>query len=352
MWLRIIPLVYINNKIIYEFENNYSTNQAIWWYTRESFLYRLLNKAFRTDNIDLLFHFRFFICDIEKQLKEHQCTSSIRVYRGQLMSNDELKQLQSSLGEYISVNSFFSTSLNRKKALKFLKDYSFSHQLENVLFEIDTDATQTIHSKPFANISSLSSHSDEQEILFMIGSIFRLINIKQEKNGPWIIQMILSNHNDENLNALFKSIKDEYSGGINEETSLLAFGNILYQMGKYDLAEKYFHRLLNDLPKEHDDLYKCYHALGIIELTKDNCDSSLRWHEKAIHVLKSNDYRLADSYHCIGCIYQHKEMFEKALEFYHKAWNIWKRSFGDDYYQIADCLNNMGCLYEKQNVFP
>ncbi|CAF5167788.1 unnamed protein product, partial [Rotaria magnacalcarata] len=102
--------------LVREFEQNYSSNQAVWWYTRDSFVYRLLNKALRVQNIDLLFLFRFFIRDIEVQLKQYRCSSLVRVYRGQLMSTDELDQLKMSLGEYISVNSFFSTSLNRQQA--------------------------------------------------------------------------------------------------------------------------------------------------------------------------------------------------------------------------------------------
>jgi tetratricopeptide (TPR) repeat protein len=346
-------IIYKNNfnelNIIKEFEENYLPNQALWWYTRESFLYRLLNKALRIKNIDLLFLFRFFIRDLENELKKSQCLSSIRVYRGQLMSIDELNQLQNSIGEYISINSFFSTSLNRQKAIKFLNDYSFSNNLHKVLFEIDANG-ELNHLKPFANISSISFYSNEQEILFMLGSIFRLMNIKQEKNGLWIIQMILSNNNDENLKILFDNIKSEYNG-IDEETNLISFGNILYKMGKYDLAEKYFHRLLSDLPNDHHDISRCYHALGILALIKDNYELSLQWHNKSLKILKSNDSRLADSYNCIGCIYQKKEDFKNALEFYNKALIIWKNSLREDYYQIADCLNNMGCVYEMEKNY-
>ena len=42
---------YENNAIglrkIVEFESNYAANQALFWYTQDSFFYRLLNKAFR-----------------------------------------------------------------------------------------------------------------------------------------------------------------------------------------------------------------------------------------------------------------------------------------------------------------
>jgi len=77
--------------ILNEFEQTYSPDKALWWYTRESFLCRLLNKALRMQNINLLFLFRFFIRDIQRQLGQYQCSSSIRVYRGQLMSNEELQ---------------------------------------------------------------------------------------------------------------------------------------------------------------------------------------------------------------------------------------------------------------------
>ncbi|CAF3119508.1 unnamed protein product [Rotaria sp. Silwood2] len=80
--------------IVHEFEENYSSDRAIWWYTRESFLYRQLSKALRVQNIDLLFIFRFFIRDIQEQLEKHQCSSSIRVFRGQLMLNEEFKLLK------------------------------------------------------------------------------------------------------------------------------------------------------------------------------------------------------------------------------------------------------------------
>jgi hypothetical protein len=55
--------------ILYEFQEKYSSKNALWWYTRESFLYKMLNKALRKQNIDILFLFRFFIRDIRRELK-------------------------------------------------------------------------------------------------------------------------------------------------------------------------------------------------------------------------------------------------------------------------------------------
>ena len=55
--------------MIDEFEEEYSEEYALWWYTRDTFLFRELNKALRFQNIDWLFQFRFFIHDMHKLLK-------------------------------------------------------------------------------------------------------------------------------------------------------------------------------------------------------------------------------------------------------------------------------------------
>ena len=59
------------NQII-DFECNYTPTNAINWYTRASFIYRVINKALRTRNIIIIYKFRSLIQDIYKQLKEIQ----------------------------------------------------------------------------------------------------------------------------------------------------------------------------------------------------------------------------------------------------------------------------------------
>ncbi|CAF1239366.1 unnamed protein product [Rotaria sordida] len=149
--------------IVKEFEQNYSPNQALWWYTRDSFLYRLLNKALRVQNTDMIFLFRFFIRDIEQQLEQHKCLTPIRVYRGQLMSNEELKVLKDSIGRFISMNSFLSTSIEREQALRFLNATNISDDSQRVLITIDADP-RLDGVKPFANITNYRSsmaHANE-----------------------------------------------------------------------------------------------------------------------------------------------------------------------------------------------
>ncbi|CAF3486292.1 unnamed protein product, partial [Rotaria sp. Silwood2] len=56
-------------EIIDDFEKTYDPKKAIWWYTKDSFLYRQINAAFRTENIPTIWKFRFVIQDIYKRLE-------------------------------------------------------------------------------------------------------------------------------------------------------------------------------------------------------------------------------------------------------------------------------------------
>jgi len=49
---------------IAEFERDYTPDQAIKWYTRDSFIYKLINKALRTEDIDVWYIYIGFILGI------------------------------------------------------------------------------------------------------------------------------------------------------------------------------------------------------------------------------------------------------------------------------------------------
>ncbi len=48
-------------KQIDEFLIKYDHNKALEWYSKDTFLYLLLNRALRTENIDIIYKFCFFL---------------------------------------------------------------------------------------------------------------------------------------------------------------------------------------------------------------------------------------------------------------------------------------------------
>jgi hypothetical protein len=175
-------------KKIHEFNRTYQAKDAINWYTKTGFLYRLFNQACRTDDIDLLFSFRFFIRDLHEQLTKlyHEQRSqrnpkqTLIVYRGTLISKTEFDMLldPSTEKKLIWFNAFVSTTRNREVAKIFVGASENADQV-SVLEEIHIDDNMDMSTVPFAEIHENSEVPDELEILMAIGSVFELESIKE-----------------------------------------------------------------------------------------------------------------------------------------------------------------------------
>ena len=338
--------------ILCEFKVSYTSKTALWWYTRESFLYKMVNKALRVQNIDVLFLFRFFLRDIHHELQRNQCQSAIRTYRGQVLSNDELTNLRKSVGELISISSFFSTTLDRDQAIMYLDNCNISDDLHRVLFEIDADPAM-VKTKPFADIHLLSQFGNELEVLFMVGSIFRLGTIQRNTDRIWIISLTLCGDDEYDLKDTFESMKKKCGG--NKATTLLTFGRVLRRMGKLDLAEKYYHRLLSELPSTHllfSDL--CY-SFGLVLTDKGDLNTGLQYLQKSLELkleTSPNDHEaISDRYNAIGTVHQRKCEHDSALSCYKKGIKLLEQGNTIDNLKMAHFYNNIAVIYDDQKKY-
>ncbi|UJR17650.1 hypothetical protein I4U23_004546 [Adineta vaga] len=202
----------------------YTSSNAIQWYIRESFVFELVNKVLRSKDIDKLITLRLLIRDIYYQLRKeqkHLTDINATVYRGQVMSLKELKNLRDNIGNLISMNSFLSTSKARDVAQMFAE--SSTHPNDN--------------SRTFAEISHLGSYGDEEEILFMLGSVFKLQDMDYDEDDKlWIVKLVLCGENDNELKDVLISMKND----IIERPSLTSVGLVLKKMGDIDRAAKCF----------------------------------------------------------------------------------------------------------------
>lgn len=66
--------LYSNNsmqiKAIYQFAQRYQSADAVYWYTRDTFIYRIINRTLRLGDVELFHKLRFFIGDLSRQLIE------------------------------------------------------------------------------------------------------------------------------------------------------------------------------------------------------------------------------------------------------------------------------------------
>ncbi|CAF3506727.1 unnamed protein product [Rotaria socialis] len=161
-------LYYANNKSelvkINDFEKNYQSDQAIAWYTKDSFLYRLVNTVLRAGNISDILDFRIYITDLYEQLTKVQPEHFLfipeqtkTVYRGQLMNLKEFKDLKANINRFISATTFLSATTDRDSAL-FFSGYGTSlPAYKSVLFNIKLNDDQIRRSKYFASISHFNT---------------------------------------------------------------------------------------------------------------------------------------------------------------------------------------------------
>ena len=307
------------------FENSYDPDKAIWWYTRDSFVYRLLNKALRTEDLDIIFKFRFIITDLYNQLHKLQAqmiqsaSDTFTVYRGQTLSTDELSTLKANINGLISMNTFLSTTMDKTVALIYAGDGSQRPHFESVLFEICMNTFSIDTSKPFANIQNLSYFKDENEVLLSMGTIFRINSVEQLVNDDRIynVKLTLSEETDEQIKSMTEHLRKE----MGETTSLLTLGNFLRNMGKHDKAAAYYEILLEQLPSDHAEIPKVFNGIGKVKEDLGEYDMAIEVYEKARDMLISNptDSLLASTYYKIGDCYRRGGHIEKALENYDKA---------------------------------
>jgi hypothetical protein len=182
-------------RVIDEFDRTYVSQRAIYWYTRNGFLYNLVNQTLRQQNIEGLLLLHFFIHDLDAQLLSamdqignDDWQKQTNLYRGQRMSLNEIEDLKGSyyMGFFYS---FLSTTTNIEVARMFSGEGQImKHEpIQPVLFHFYCSMLKL--TRGAANIQHLSGNEAEEEILFSPLYSFSVRNIEfEEDKQVWKIE--------------------------------------------------------------------------------------------------------------------------------------------------------------------
>ncbi|CAF4319840.1 unnamed protein product [Rotaria sp. Silwood2] len=170
------------------------------------------------------------------------------------MSIRELKALEENQNGLISVNAFFSTSKSSSVAIRFVSGGTQDNP--TVIFTIFID--YHVHDQPFALIESSSNFAHEEEILFSIGTIFRIENVELMNDTIWSIELKLYNRDNLELKQLMNSFEED----IGKTSTLFDLGTIFSYMGDNDKAETYNRILLEQLPPNDSSMSIVYTNIG------------------------------------------------------------------------------------------
>jgi tetratricopeptide (TPR) repeat protein len=340
-------------RIIDEFEQDDHQHSPIWWYTRDCFIYSMINRALRTMDIDIVIKMGFFLRDLHRQIEQlHTQQSNTRVpltvYRGQRMLNNEFEKLRNSKDGLLSFNNFLSTSTDPEVSLMYSSTSPDDPNMTAIQFEMTIDPT--LKSALFASVGNVSYFSgSEREILFSMHTIFRIGEMKEIEDRLWHVKLTWTSDDDQELKRLTERIRKETQ----RPTGWYRLGELLIRMGNFDKAEEVYQILLDKTSKNNDNIGigYLYQHLGIAKAGKGNDKEVLEFYQKSLEIVQKflppyHSY-LATTYNNIAAVHYSMKEYSKALEFYQKTYEIEQKSLPPNHADLAVTYNNIGVMYDN-----
>jgi tetratricopeptide (TPR) repeat protein len=347
-------------ELIRMFQNEYQagTHTPIWWYTRECFLYKLLNVVLYKQETDVIIKMGFYIHDLHQQIKElhleqkKQFSKEFTVFRGQGQTLEQLEKLKKTKDGLLSFNTFLSTSLEKDVAMYFVQMAFNKGKPVAVLYKITVDTS--IPSSPFANLDKVSWYKDvEREILFSMHTIFRIRDIKQDNSNKqlWHVHLTLTSDNDPQLTHLLERMRVEIGG----PSPSYRLGALMIKLGDFNKAEEVYIELLNHTTEELDQA-SLYYQLGYISDNKGHHERALQFYQSALKIytenLSPNHPNIASCHSNIGLAYDNMKNYKQALSCYQKALKIYQETLDDDDPNVGNCYNSIGMIYNSLHDYP
>lgn len=342
-----------------EFERTYRREDAIKWYTQDNFVHRIVNKALRTEDVEALHLFRYFITDLSDGLKAARSELLItRVYRGGILSRDEVEKYQA--GYRVETNAFFSCSGDPTVAHSFISldphtgttsSQGRDDEEQFAIFEIDIDPRHA-STVTLADISNESLFQQENEILFDMGTTFEIISSDyDDRQHVWRIRMQTS-ETDPSLYDRYHKYLDERM----KETSVhVLFGILLADMGEYGKTLTYFENLLKRLPDDHEDRPNIYYSMSRAYRFLSDHEAALKYLSQAEELqrarLPESNFDYARTLAGIGSVYYELRQYDQELKYYKQAMVIYQQILPDNHLEIARSLNRLGFASFNQHLY-
>ena len=352
-------------------------------YTRATFLYKMLNAAFYTRDLSILYKFNFFVKDLHSRLEQMHSlykltlrTGELKVYRGLSMTPEYFEEnIRKEVKNLIAFDSFLSTSLNPTIAEKFALQKQ-APKTESIVFHISVDTNHM--DRPFADISRWSAFEREEEVLFSIGTVFRIDKVENEKtpDGIWIVRLSTVDEKEKQLKKetqliqtalaeFFERILHEQRKAKNSQlipVSCANLASVLFKQRHYEESLKFFTNALETLNQleSPDPLTKATYMSNIAKthVMLKRADKALALYQEALEIRRThcepNDPSLLHTFHTIAELYRDQEKWNEALQEYEQVLQLAKTAHDSgkevDPVTVAAtliCMANIFCRQEK-----
>ncbi|CAF1414695.1 unnamed protein product [Adineta ricciae] len=240
-------------KLIDQLEKEFSEENLHFWFKKDSFCRKMLNRACRTNEIDILYKIRWILQGLNRQ-----SPLSKPVYQLKYLTSNQLEQFQTSSKDFLSFANFLLCQFTKPSTLEFRSNY------ETVLF--------TIRSQ-----NGIDFGESSNEVLLPFDNVYQIESIEQissDENIYWNIHLISI---DKEENNEFQKLIKEMKTQIESPATLIQFGKLLLANGDY-LHADYFARFLfndnslKDNPTLLAGLAAIHHLLGIVLISNHLSD--------------------------------------------------------------------------------
>ena len=318
------------------------SKEALHSFISDSSLQKEINTALQTRNVDHLYRLRYFLGDLVANLAcEHrQIIQSNRekliVYRQMKLSNDELKQLQQSKGQLMSMKGFLIAHTHRPAS-------SIEHSdMISVLFQIECNVSELGKNLIFVDLSQLAECSTQNTILFDFNTTFRLENIEHDGH-MWTVKLKAVNDGQ----SILKKYIDDTHRQIENLSIPIIFGKLLCDMGEWNKSQQYFERLMNNSSDE--DMAWIEHSIGEAHKWKGEWTEARQYYDRAYNRMMEHDpIRLKDSaliLSDIGEVLHLQGKYKESLDYHERALTLGKEYYSSNHSQIATSLSNIGFIH-------
>ena len=357
--LELCQSYYKNNqhklKKIEDFQQSYSRDKAIESFIYEQFLQKLLNKALRTEDIELICAFRFFIVDLCLAIEEQENQSNEpgiqTFYRSAQIPMRDFQDLKENVNNILVINGFFIASRDADAYLRYTSSNFVMHNFQRVFFQIQADPSmKTVH---FANARKRNGEENQDKVLFHLNSVFKIQSVQFDSIADfWRVQLTTTDECSTKIEEYLTMAKLE----MEEPDPIINYGYLLlYELCDIDRAEKYFQILLRLLRFDHPDIASVYNNIGNIHNQRDQWDIALRNFQLGYELRKKRlppDHpHIGASLNNIGMIYKAKEQPDVALEYFHQALPITEKNTNTGNPQTAMVNENIGKVYSDKHDY-
>ena len=181
-----------------------------------------------------------------------------------------------------------------------------------VIFKIHLPNLGRTSFKPFIDICRFSSNPDEKEILFFVGTVFRIDSVRQEDASTWVIELTLNTDMPKHI----AKVMDEFQLGL---AYLKSMPHLFMKTDDFNMIQAYYHLMtkgtfsINNIPSVMLQIHLAFilSNLGLYE-------KAIQFYRNAMIIgrMPIDSPESTVLHIIIGHLYYHSSKYDDAFTYY------------------------------------